>query len=61
MAQWTDLHNLLHGAGNCLNPEFPSYDYIVTTCTKALTDLYTVSMCDTNHGEGSTESAKAIR
>ena len=54
MAQWTDLHNLSHGAG-CLNPVFHAYDHI--TCPKALTDLFT--MCDKIHGEGSAESAKA--
>ena len=54
-AQWTDLHNPLHGAGYCLYPEFHAYDH--TTCSKALTDLYT--MCDKIYGEGSAESAKA--
>ena len=42
MAQWTDLHNPLHGAGYCLNPDIHAYDH--TTCPEALTDLYT--MCD---------------
>ena len=42
MARWTDLHNLLHGAGYCLNPDIFVYDQ--TTCPYALTDLYT--MCD---------------
>ena len=40
MAQWTDLHNLSHGAG-CRNPVFHAYDHI--TCPKALTDLFTMS------------------
>ena len=55
MAQWTDLHNLLHGTGYCLDPEFHAYDN--TTCPEELTDLYT--MCDKFHGDGSAESAKA--
>ena len=57
MAQWTDLHNPLHGAGYCLDPEFQAYDH--TTCPEALTGLYTMS--DKIHGEGSAESAKAQR
>ena len=55
MARWTDLHNPLHGAGYCLDPEFHAHDH--TTCPEALTDFYT--MCDKIHGEGSAESAKA--
>ena len=55
MARWTDLHNPLHGAGYCLDPEFHSHDH--TACAEALADLFT--MCDKIHGAGSAESAKA--
>ena len=55
MAQWTDLHIQLHGAGYCLYQEFHAYDHAIRT--KALTDLYT--MCDKVHWEGSAESVKA--
>ena len=27
MVRWTDLHNPLHGAGYCLDPEFHAYDH----------------------------------
>ena len=49
MARWTDLHNPLHGAGYCLDPEFHSHDH--TACAEALADLFT--MCDKIHGAGS--------
>ena len=55
MAWWTDLHNPLHKAGYCLDPEFHAYDHI--TSPEALTDLCT--MCEKIHGEGSAEHAKA--
>ena len=42
MARWTDLHNPLHGAAYCFNPDIHAYDH--TTCPEALTDLYTI--CD---------------
>jgi hypothetical protein len=40
--RWTDLHNPLHGAGYCLDPEFHDHDH--STCPEALTDLF--GMCD---------------
>ena len=55
MARWTDLHNALHSAGYCLDPEFHAHDHVA--CPEALTDVFT--MCDKIHGEGSAESAKA--
>jgi hypothetical protein len=55
MSRWEDLHNLLHGAGCCLDPEFHVHDH--AACPEALTDFFT--MCDKIHGEGSAESAKA--
>ena len=55
MSRWTDLHNPLHGAGYCLDPEFHSHDH--AGCPEALTDFFI--MCDKIHGAGSAESAKA--
>jgi hypothetical protein len=55
MAQWTDLHNLLHGARYCLDQEFHAHDHVA--CPEALTNFST--MCDKIHGEGCAESAKA--
>jgi len=55
LARWTDLHNPLHGAGYCLDPEFHAHDHVA--CPEALTDFFT--MCDKIHGEGSAGSAKA--
>ena len=47
MARWTDLHEPLHDAGDCRDPEFHAHDH--TTCPEALTDFYT--MCDKIHGK----------
>jgi hypothetical protein len=55
MARWTDLHNPLHFAGYCLDPEFHAHDHVA--CPEALTDFFT--MFDKIHGEASAESAKA--
>ena len=38
MSRWTDLHNPLHGAGYCLDPEFHSHDH--AGCPEALTDFF---------------------
>ncbi len=53
MALWKGLHNPLHGAGYCLDPDFHAHDHVA--CPEALTDFFT--MCDKIHGEGSAESA----
>jgi hypothetical protein len=38
MSRWTDLHNPLHGAGYCLDPEFHAHDHVA--CPEALTDFF---------------------
>jgi hypothetical protein len=53
MALWKGLHNPLHGADYCLDPEFHSHDH--AACPEALTDFFT--MCDKIHREGSAESS----
>jgi hypothetical protein len=59
MLIWEDLHNPLHGAGYCLDPDFNAHDHVA--CQQALTDFFT--LCDKIHGEDtaqdSAESAKA--
>jgi hypothetical protein len=55
LKRWTDLHNPLHGAGYCLDPEFHAHDH--SSCPEALRDLF--CMCDKVHGAGSAASAKA--
>ena len=55
LQRWTDLHNPLHGAGYCLDPEFHSHDH--SSSAEALSDLF--CMCDKVHGAGSAASAKA--
>ena len=55
MSRWEDLHNPLHGAGYCLDPEFHTHDHVA--CPEALADFFT--MCDKVHGEDSPGSAKA--
>ena len=55
LQRWTDLHNPLHGAGYCLDPEFHSHDH--SACAEAMKDLF--FMCDKVHGTGSAKSAKA--
>ena len=54
LQHWTDLHNPLHVAGYCLDPEFHSHDH--SACAEALKDLF--FMCNKVHGAGSAASAK---
>ena len=46
---WTNLHNTLHEARYCLDPEFHSYYH--SASAKVLKDCF--SMCDKVYGTGS--------
>ena len=55
MARWTNLHNPIHGAAFCLDPEYLWFDHQVGNA-EAYGEFLT--MCDLVHGEGSDEAAK---
>ena len=51
MKMVAEVHNPLHGAGYCLDPEFHS-DYH-SVCPEALKDLFCMCELDKVHGAGS--------
>lgn len=58
LKRWTDLHNPIHGAAFCLDPEYHDFEH-QTGNPEAYADF--VKMCDLVHGEGTKASALCLK
>jgi len=54
--RWTQLHNAVHGAAFCLDPEYHWFEH--ASNVEAYAEFLT--MCDHVHGENSPEAAKCL-